>query len=1000
MIYRLTGPIALLLVLGAPSARPGEESEPSPRVASIEELIRRLGDSSWQVREETQQALIARGSEAADPLARAIGSSDPEIALRARLILSQVNPLVVRVRIQRIEIEDPPRISEEAEGEVGEGAETQLPPRSDAGAYSVRCRVVGDRQVDLTVEQVIGGNRNLLQAPSSQEGAVSFIKRGEEGIYRQLGLHIDRERHPFVVVIRWWAVRTAALRGGAADPVPPRDLPALVRDLLIQAGAGEMSARLAALELLGLLRSKEAEGAFRAARAEPRLQAAALIGLAGLGDGKALDELEKLADLAASRPSGDISPEARGNKVRAQGLEALSGIHQPAAFLDGQSPESSWQNRAMLVLLQAGRESGFDSLARRISEIDSLAIHSALAELADGIDRANPASLDLLLDAVSSPEFLTQLIWEDPEIEHFYGVLLESAEGARHPQFIQRLLLGLSRTLGMDPWTTSGRHRIFARLWERIAQGAGDPEVLHDVLKEVLERSGSPSRLNEIVSWLGLCFRDEPMPEEGFEKVLLLLRGAVFKDAEMGPSIAVASNALSQLARTVAMTEPQLIALVKLLAEVAQAPKQPYASQFLQEVKRLTGIPAARARPGAAGAVQGPEESLSVQVERWAASAEETSAAVQRLFPSPAGPEGEALEYWEFDLLVIDPPREGPPVPGPSPVPPDRRVEVLDGHRMEARAGVPSKFTDRWGNRLSTRIEAEGAGSAGRYRLNGQASLELGLPSFIVSREKELRIGRYETSDIRLGTSYLSLPRGQRLLRMACLRAGGGAAPASLDPAELWRTFIAGLLETLSSRGGERAFQVIRELNLREAVPFLRKELEREDLKAAPRWDFPHGVARWLVERGDPAGRDYLLGELKAADVRRRIQAAQVLTGTGDPAGFRALLDLLEERPKELNPHVALSSLDGVLREKGLASEECREVLDLVMKDLQDPYFQSAGFSLLARITGNDFGYPEATRQAATPSSRKQAMARAVEAARSWWTARRGAPPPGEAPKK
>jgi hypothetical protein len=1009
MIERLIEPlmpIALLLALEALVLAPalaggagaGEAREP------VEALIQKLGDSSWQVREASQEALLTCGSEAVEPLARAAASANPEVALRARFILSRVNPLKVLVRIQRIELDAAPRIGETFQGEVSEGVEAQLPPRPDTPAYSVRCRVLGERQVDLTVEEILNGSRSLLQTPAFPEGTVGYIKRGEEGIYRQIGLHIDRERHPFAIVLRWWMAPSFPVTGQGVASLPATDLPALVGDLIAQAGSGEIPPRLAALDLLGLLRAKEADPAFRAARAEPRLQAAALAGLAGLGDREALDELEKIADSPAPRPSRNGPPEARGKKVRAQGLDAL-GIQQPGALLEGQSPEAGWQNRAMLALLLADRPAGFDILAHRISEIDSLAIHTALAELSDRLDRVPPDSRDLLLDTVTSPEFLTQLLWDDPEIEHFYGALIESAEVSRKSQFHQRLLLGLSRTLGADPWSTSARHRIFARLWERISLDGGDAEVLHGVLKDVLDRAGSPSRLNEIVSWLGLCFREQPMPEEEFDKVLALLRGAILKDSDRGPTTTMASNALAELAHTLALTEPQMVALAKLLAEAAQSPKQQYASQFLREVERLTGISAQRGRTAQPGVqpVQGPVESIASQVDQWAAKPEETSAAYRRLNPPPAAAGGEALEYWEFDILIIDPPRD--PASGVivSTATPLRQIEVLDGHRIEARAGVPVRFIDRWGNRLTCRLDPENVPGVSRYRINGQTTLDLGLPSFINGREKETRIGRYETSDIRLGTTPLSNPRGQRLLRLACVRPGGrsAAAAAPPEPAALWQDFLGGLFDGLDPRNAERSFQIIRELNLREAVPFLKQELQREEVKTAPRWDFPYNVARWLLERGDAAGRDFLIGELESAEPRRRMQAAQMLAGGGDATGFRALLKVLKERPRELNPHVAISGLDAYLREKPLDGEECREAVDILIQNLHEPLFQPASFALIARLAGNDFGYQAAIRQAGAAEARKQAVARAVEGARAWWSSRKpSSADPADAPKK
>src|SRR5262245_22638551 len=109
----------IVCALGAGRLLPAPAADLPP----VADLIQKLGDSRWEVRESSQKELIARGTEAVEPLLRASRSDDPEVAHRARLILGRVDPLQVRVRIRRIATDGKARVAEVLEGQASESGD-------------------------------------------------------------------------------------------------------------------------------------------------------------------------------------------------------------------------------------------------------------------------------------------------------------------------------------------------------------------------------------------------------------------------------------------------------------------------------------------------------------------------------------------------------------------------------------------------------------------------------------------------------------------------------------------------------------------------------------------------------------------------------------------------------------------------------------------------------------------------------------------------------------
>jgi hypothetical protein len=243
-------------------------------------------------------------------------------------------------------------------------------------------------------------------------------------------------------------------------------------------------------------------------------------------------------------------------------------------------------------------------------------------------------------------------------------------------------------------------------------------------------------------------------------------------------------------------------------------------------------------------------------------------------------------------------------------------------------------------------------------------------------------------TDVRLGASYLQRPLGERLARLSCIRKAetGPELPADREPAALWQAFVKGYLLALGERSESQraqAIPLIRELSMREAIPFLTEEFHR-----SPRPE----VAQLLLELGEARGGEFLREELKGGEPGRRFQAAQILTKAGDRAGWKQLLSILRDRPREIyNPstlYVALLSLDSFLANCSPTPGERAEALDLVVANLHEPAYQQRGFLLLAREAGTDFKFSD-TKMIPQPAARTDAQKKSVEAARSWWAAHR-----------
>jgi hypothetical protein len=759
------------------------------------------------------------------------------------------------------------------------------------------------------------------------------------------------------------------------------------------------------------------------------LRLAALVGLTRAGDAVARASLSQALATLSQTPALPRPEAARPRK----GRKMLSTFKSPVE--SGRLSAGFWPTRAAVALVEAGEPAGFEHFARRIVDVDPADVHLVLACLADRLDRVPASCRDLLLEGLASPELILHLPWDDPEVEYFYGRLREITGRPEDSAYRERLVLTLARTLWTDSGLASTRLRTFSRLWDRMTGGAAAPDLAEKVLKEVLGSAGSPLPIHELVPWLAAAFRERPMPEAEFQEVLALLRSVLGRSQ----SAYTAMNAAVEIARWPALTAEEAVQIAMLLAEMGSLPNQPSSQECLAELQRLTGLdlpPARRARPavtvpsplvppegtvapsrksppegtvapsrksppGGTGAparkAAGPsagDPTIVELVARWAADPEQVRAALARR-ASPGGDAGsEPLEYWEFDFLV--PYRQAKPAPGKQ-APAEKSLEpqLLDARRVQVRSGLPFSLSNRWGGSVLHRIDPERSTGGARYRLNWQSVLELDLPAFVSLKEEDQTVFWYATSDVRLGATPISKPYGLQHQKLACIKKASGSAPESTpeEPTQVWQSFCRDLVDTLESQRDERrarsAITIIQSLRIREAATFIRQEFERRP---------DPSLAQTLAELGDleflrsQLGGDSPPGPPRGGGegVARRFQAAQALAGACDRSGLRTLLDLLRTRPREVTPYVngAISGLDNFLANCDPTPEERAEVIDLVVANLEEGIFQYRGFPLLSREAGIDFKFSQ-TFQIPNGPGRKEAVKRAVDAARSWWSSQR-----------
>jgi len=80
--------------------RVSSATQPAADAAEIDRLIKQLGSEKFADRDAAQKALVKIGLPAVEPLRRATGHSEPEIASRAKQALAEILPISITIRFQ------------------------------------------------------------------------------------------------------------------------------------------------------------------------------------------------------------------------------------------------------------------------------------------------------------------------------------------------------------------------------------------------------------------------------------------------------------------------------------------------------------------------------------------------------------------------------------------------------------------------------------------------------------------------------------------------------------------------------------------------------------------------------------------------------------------------------------------------------------------------------------------------------------------------------------
>lgn len=990
--------IFLLLALESPVTLPA--AEPGRLRAGEgdwEKVVGDLGSESWGRRESAQDRLLEGGPLVAPLLEEAARSANLEQAYRARYILSRVDPAVFECHVIKLELGDAPAIIEVAVGMGPADEEIALirvgSPEGDPGAeaqglaYTVVCRTLESERVAVSARQVLAGREGTpLRDVVTRPGAVSILKTSEEGLYRRLGTRLERERRRYITILRLREGRRSVMARPELSAEEGRTLEDLVRTLLTVARTPDSAEARTALDVLARLRVPAASDAFRAA-----LDAPATRGIASLGT----DDLALLFETASSPREA------------------------PGASL-----------RAAARLLELGDERGLDGLIERLGEGDPAHLHAAMSSLSDHLagGGASTQGRSRILEAAFSEGFLSRAIWKDMETEHFLSAAADGLEpgsaedrvlGADTMERLKRLARG---ELGPVDVRIKTCLELGRRLARRLDPEAAAPDL--SFILAVLPALKSAGAFSEVSSLLEECLQagaaggGQP-GEVGDQDLDLLLETLVAQaessEAQGGSS---AAQALLRVSRVLSPRPGQLqrivAALVLAAARLDGKPsaggdgEEEEAGSEEREARRLAGqmtlylrqLDGEAARWTGAAPVSRPQGGASGQAFRsaswkeWLGDPERIAAreadilAEGRAAREAARAGGDdspgSLIFYEFDLLISDPstPKEAVSKDGER-----AAFEVLDGRRLLLEPARPITYEDRWGNRVTLRIDQEppAAGSKlPRFRTNLKSYLSLGIPALTAVQGRELSGVWYESSDLFLGSRLIPRRSTSNYRSLAALYPAAlerSAGEMGTDVKAHWSSFVEEHLLRLSESPEPQeingVLSVLRTLRIKECAPLL-----LQVLKARPTID----VAQQLAQLGDETGLAFLRSEITSSVPQKRLAAALALCEIGLSEGVDAFAEAVERQPAAARGlHYRAASALGAFLDGAPAGDPARaKAIDFFVARLDEPRFRKQAFTIIAREAGNDFGF-SAAEALDSDVERTRAVKLAIQDARSWW---------------
>jgi HEAT repeat protein len=1011
--------IGLIAVSGPALAAPapGEGPDGGDDVGA---LIDSLGSKDWLRREISQRQLLELGPTVVPPLRQAARSGDLEVSLRARFILSRLDPTRLRYRLLKLRLGSPAAIDEIAEGEGGEGEEVELRNESirsgdTSGAlrFMVKNIAFDDSAPRFEISKRLSSStfKYPLPAPSGDADAIHLLERGEESFYLQLGTHIESRHRPFVTLFVQDSSRL--LDADLQEPpgtgpvllnARPAELEAvLVEQARRQAGASEPRSRAAAIEILGLLGDRESIGILQALALEPRVRGPALTALARLGDAGARESLEE--SLRGMPAAGES--DSRG----AAAVEEDEAALFDAACVLAESGSSI----AAGFLVGALGSSGPNVAHRVLSALDA-----ALVRL-DGDPPARASLAHQVLERLGEEGALSQFSWNDPATLQFCrrALIAAAPAGATGSTPARRFFESfLSRLRGSDG-ASRGEVLAFMNLWE-IAAGRLEAAALPSAdLAAFLAEFRDQSQIEALVVWLFRIHAFEPLPKPFFDALAEKLRARVL-EAETGVQGSPLA-AVVQLSRQGRFDAEQLRELVRLLLAACGRPHPTHQREVLDELARwldIDGGPAAAGpgldpnaksapRPGAARPAPRPKptcEQAAAAAERWLAepgAAERSLETRRSAAPAAAAGPGSSgeRELYEIEVLVRSRslPKRGRPRPQPAPAPgtgsPEAgaepgAIEIVDARRVRVAPGVPVAFRDRFGQVHQARLDPvsqQPPDAPPRYRHASGAILTPGLPQFAVPRHRSHSAAWYLDADSQMSPIQLyssSSPRLKTLLLVADVQ-GAPDAESDQDPRAIWQRFLGAFRRTLAGVEDENGIRALQSVLVELPLPELTADL-REIFRRVPSLT----LAQHLLSLDEPLALPYLHERLRSDNAQDQMLAAAALLEAGDRTALPVAIEILRRPNPRVSVYSLLKALEGFIEDAEPTLSERLAILDALLEELHAPAIQARAFAIVQREAGTDFGFLR-SQQLSDANERREAQQAAVRDARQWWSGHR-----------
>lgn len=988
------------------------------------QLVRDLGHWRWSRRETAQIELLEQGV-TSGLLEMAARSSNPELAYRARYVLSRLDPGQAQCQIIKVVLTPEPMVAAIAQAVGQEGEELlarPLGPTSPQAAasggypespsYTLRYRSL---QADPNAEAAVStedatqpASASALfevtvtqqSAPQSQglgtleippsilgSNALGLLRVGDQSLHTRTGNHLSRKRHPFVTLVRLKLGRKSQIGNISLPSNPVEACAELGKELARACSHPQATQRHAALEALSWLRSPYATAALESVLVSSQTSAEEKA-LACLG----LDRVDSLRLLLATAVPGDETAVRDATSTAQRGwVDEVPDVLRA---------------RAAARSLEKGDEAGLGAALERVAEGNTNGLHDLMSAIADfaSSGKASPAARESIVSAAFSEDFLGHILWQDAESE-YYLLVAAGLIGSEDTATTTRALGAIASLARGELGPVNTSLRPLVGVWRSLQSRLDSaPAEELQLWLSVLPTLKDPTQLLEAVSFLESVLTEQclasPPGLKNLELENLLSALTALQSNGDAQGFIATVQALTRITRVLCLRPGQLRTVVTALVEAgelglavepgASAQVSGYLRQLEAELQKWTSVDGAKRKTGG-------EIFNKDSWRAWLADAEAVAAREQAIVegggslsppqvkrtaaqPTPGAPTRPVVYYeLEFELLNAATVTDG--------VEPYR---LLDARRVELAASRQSMVVDRWGQRLSIRVEDDvnpGKQSLPRFRVNSRTYLFAGVPSLSTVQSRTLSSTWHETSDSWFGSRILpgsGSSTYRSLYLVDYLDVDPGPPPAQ-DPETIWRWLVEKRLLVPPVNATREHWigllGVLRTLRLRSSTPILRQELERQPATE---------IAQLLLELGDSAGEEYLgrvLAEGKTP--QERFQAALALTESGSGAGAAALVSLAESNTPQLGAqgYRIAGALEAFLDKTPTASPVRTRVLGLIVSKLEDLTYQHRGFAILEREAGKSFGFT-AAQFLGQPQERQEGIARALASARAWWAQR------------